>query len=198
MGLFDGLLDVVTGGGYSAGKKADKAMKNQAKLYEGMDWKNPYTPEQIAGMNTIANMNTEQYRREMQNNMMMNLAQRGLSGAGVTSTADIANQSGLQNWLLQQMAMNRANTALMGVQRGDQLRQEMSGNYQNQANTYGQQASAGYGMLGSIAGMALGGGFNPIGLMGLNKSKQQVGSQNYNTTNPITTNPMDLFPNKYK
>jgi hypothetical protein len=93
------------------------------------DWKRPFTDEELSAMTTIQDLTTQQQGGAAFNQAQGSLQKRGLSAPGVTSTADIASNAGLQNWITAKQAQNKYDVSMAGITRGDTLRNEQAGNY---------------------------------------------------------------------
>lgn len=92
------------------------------------DWRTPFTPEEIAAMTDVSSLNLDAYKRQLSNDLAANLARRGLTGPSVTSSADISGMASVRNWYQQAKAGERARMAQLGMERGNQLREERNRN----------------------------------------------------------------------
>lgn len=107
----------------------------QLPSFMQVDWKQPFTPEQIGAMTSLSDVNISDAYKQRQGALTSEMARRGLAGPGATSTADTSGLVGLQNWLQSQQANQRSNLTMAGIQRGDQLRGEQGSNFWNLFNT---------------------------------------------------------------
>ena len=87
------------------------------------DWRTPFTGEQLQSMQSFSDIETEDYAAKMREALGAELANRGLEGSSLA----ISGNAGLFNWLQKRKAEERARVGLLGMQRGDALRQEQRG-----------------------------------------------------------------------
>ena len=88
-----------------------------------IDWRNPYTAEQLTQMMEPTELSQNQLASQMSGALSSNLARRGMGGAG-TSSIGAMPVTGEIGWLAQARAQNKANALNLVQQRGDQLRTE--------------------------------------------------------------------------
>jgi len=103
------------------------------------DWKNPFTQDELNSLSAIQDLTAQQQGTTAYNQAQGSLAKRGLSAPGITSTADVASNSGLSNWITARKAENQAYITQLGMQRGDQLRNESLNKYSTLNNMVNQR-----------------------------------------------------------
>ena len=100
----------------------------QNALTDIPDWRNPYSPEQISSLLEGADVDINAVGKQMGGDISSQMARRGLSAPGGTSSYEQNATAGLANWQRAAMARARANLTQTQIQRGDLLRQENIGN----------------------------------------------------------------------
>jgi len=143
-----------------------------------IDWRTPFTPEQMQTLSQGNLMNASDILKSSQSAAQTALTGRGLMGPGVTSSME--GDQAFKTELLGRKLKNQANIGTMNavLSRGDQLRGEQNTNWKNLfnvlqggmgqqmapwadvagsiANAQGQQAGDAFGGLGSLIGSIFG------------------------------------------
>lgn len=128
---------------------------DESKFQQTPDWRQPFTSEQNRGLNTLSNLNMNDYLRNVSGNRAQLAGQQGIR----MSTEQAGMAPGIMQQMTEARARENANNTMLGMGRGDQLRNEglnsyvaqlgaqganrgeQAGNYFNMANLYNQSAT---------------------------------------------------------
>ena len=114
------------------------------------------TPEQRAAIIGMGDYNATDYANQGNEESLMDLASRGLTGTGITGTADQARVSGTRNLLNRERTKNAGNLAMTEINLLDQFRNEknagLAGWRAEQAGGYNDLMNLLSGQAGSLQG----------------------------------------------